>query len=58
MIFGAIFVFKISPNFAFKNILENEFLFKNWTFFELIGGEELSPPFIAWEQQKHCSSIT
>jgi hypothetical protein len=22
MIFGAIFVFKISPNFAFKNILE------------------------------------
>jgi uncharacterized protein YybS (DUF2232 family) len=31
MIFGATFVFKISPNFAFKNILKNEFLFKNWT---------------------------
>jgi hypothetical protein len=31
MIFGATFVFKISPNFALKNIPENEFLFKNWT---------------------------
>jgi hypothetical protein len=31
MIFGAIFVFKISPNFASKNIAENEFLFKIWT---------------------------
>jgi hypothetical protein len=29
MIFGATFVFKISPNFAFKKILEkNEFYFK------------------------------
>jgi hypothetical protein len=31
MNFGAIFVFKISPNFAFKNILEKLVLFKNWT---------------------------
>jgi hypothetical protein len=29
MIFGATFIFKISPNFAFKNILENGFLIKN-----------------------------
>jgi hypothetical protein len=31
MIFGATFVLKISPNFAFKNILENEFLIEKWT---------------------------
>jgi hypothetical protein len=31
MIFGATFVFKVSPIFAFKNILENEFLIKNLT---------------------------
>jgi uncharacterized protein YybS (DUF2232 family) len=31
MIFGATFVFKISPNFAFKNILENGVLIEKWT---------------------------
>jgi hypothetical protein len=32
MIFGATFVFKISPNFAFKNILENGVLIENFDF--------------------------
>jgi hypothetical protein len=36
MIFGATFVFKISPNFAFKNILENGFLIKKMDFEPLI----------------------
>jgi hypothetical protein len=36
MIFGATFIFKISPNFAFKNILENGFLIKKIDFEPLI----------------------